>query len=57
MYYSFLISTTSFTVREWILSAAVGHLRNFVARLDQNSMSSEDVEQYIVHCARDAEQR
>ena len=56
-YYNYLSPPSSSTVREWILSAAVGHLRNFVARLDQNSMSPDDVEQYIVHCGRDAEQR
>ena len=46
------------TVREWILSAAVGHLRNYVARVDRQSpTNNEDIEQYVVHSGSDAEQR
>ena len=46
------------TLREWILNAAIGHLRNYIARLDQTTLSAEeDTEQYIVHRGSDAEQR
>lgn len=44
-------------VREWILSASVGHLRNFVAGVTANGSSSEDIEQYFVRPGPDSEQR
>jgi len=41
-------------VREWIFSAAIGHLRNYVAGL---SADNEDIDQYIVRPGADSEQR
>ncbi len=43
--------------QEWILSTAVGHLRNYVASINSNALQSEDVEQYFVRPGTDAEQR
>ena len=45
------------TVREWILSAAVGHLRNYVAGLNSHPTQGEDTDQYLIRTGPDAEQR
>jgi hypothetical protein len=45
-------------VRDWTLSAAMGHLRNYVAAMDRGgSGGGEDVEQYVVSRGPDAENR
>ena len=45
-------------VRDWILSASVGHLRNYVASINSDSsLQNEDIDQYLVHAGVEADQR
>ena len=43
--------------REWILSAALGHLRNYVAGTSITAVQNEDIDQYLIQTRSDAEQR
>ena len=43
--------------REWILSAAVGHLRNYVAGINATRLQNEDIDQYLIQTPTDADQR
>ena len=43
--------------REWILSAALGHLRNYVAGINATRLQNEDIDQYLIRTRTDSDQR
>lgn len=43
--------------RRWIMSTAIGHLRNYVAGINASAHSNEDIEQYFVKVGPDSQQR
>ena len=45
------------TLRDFVLSAAVAHFRNYLAGLEAGASQNEDVEQYLVRTGPDADQR